>query len=1031
MTNTEAHKPRKFLSLKWKVLALTSLVLLSISISHITLNHIALVKQFETQADITHKQYIVQVGGLIERSAKQLQQIGGLLPILSGMKDPLISENKSQLEEAFNQHWPSLQIDIGIGLVRFYSKSNKLLGMWGDLQNSSPITSTVLGKVWYANEREQPVSAMDCSITCIQYTAVPMLADGKSIGVVLLGQSLADVILAFKQVSGTDIGVITTRKEKPDNEDRSGKWIPEWKADVTAITSPETTLKILHTGAVLQKSFSQISDGVRVKLNESNYNIRLIPLNGIEGGEKTSLAVITDISDDLIRIGQDTKESWTTAIIGLFITVGFLPILMWSPMSRIRRTSLRLPLLSERKFNEARADVERTHHLRIFDDETDILDKTAVDLSYQLEALESETKTYTNALSDRAKELAVQKDFVTNLLDTAQAIIITQDSRGEITMLNQFCEKLVGYNQSELLTFPFLRLISSDNITSMVIRELSDLVAGRITQLHHELTIRCKDGTKRDIAWFHSYSKRHENEAATVLSVGIDITDRKLAEVHARAAHYEKISAEAANLSKSAFLANMSHEIRTPLTAIIGFSESMLGGEQSESEREQTIKTIIRSGQHLQKIINDILDLSKVEAGKLDVELIKASPFEIMEDVKPLVQLQAKEKGLEFSINYEFPMPESIKTDKFRLRQILINLCNNAVKFTHDGNITVNVSCHPGANIMEFRIVDTGIGLSDNQKDIIFGAFSQADSSTTRQFGGTGLGLYLSRQLAHKLGGDITVDSNPDEGSVFTLTINTGPLDSVPLLSSPPKMAQDTISMPEISKLSFSGRLLLAEDNADNQRLISMRVQQTGADISIAENGKVAIEMALKQPYDLILMDIQMPVMNGLDAIKTLRNKGYTGSIVALTANAMQEDINNCKEAGSDGFLTKPIKWDKFFEVLKNSLPPGEKRNSNDIQPLKSTLIDDNPNMQNVVKQFIDYLPEKLEEIKNLYHDKDFTILKERLHTIKGTAGNFGFMDLTNVAASIEEDLKSKNFPGIEDHFSDFDHLYQRIKLGQ
>ena len=185
MTNTQAHKPRKFLSLKWKVLALTSLVLLSISISHITLNHIALVKQFETQADITHKQYIVQVGGLIERSAKRLQQIGGMLPILSGMKEPLISESKSQLEEAFNQHWPSLQIDIGIGLVRFYSKSNQLLGMWGDLQNSAPITSTVLGKVWYANEREQPVSAMDCSITCVQYTAVPMLADGRSIGVVL------------------------------------------------------------------------------------------------------------------------------------------------------------------------------------------------------------------------------------------------------------------------------------------------------------------------------------------------------------------------------------------------------------------------------------------------------------------------------------------------------------------------------------------------------------------------------------------------------------------------------------------------------------------------------------------------------------------------------------------------------------------------------------------------------------------------------------------------------------------------------
>jgi len=226
-------------------------------------------------------------------------------------------------------------------------------------------------------------------------------------------------------------------------------------------------------------------------------------------------------------------------------------------------------------------------------------------------------------------------------------------------------------------------------------------------------------------------------------------------------------------------------------------------------------------------------------------------------------------------------------------------------------------------------------------------------------------------------------------------------------------------------------RILYVDDETINLELLQLTFMEK-FDVITAESAEEGLSLlALNPDIHVIISDLRMPVMNGLDAIKTLRNKGYTGSIVALTANAMQEDINNCKEAGSDGFLTKPIKWDKFFEVLKNSLPPGEKRNSNDIQPLKSTLIDDNPNMQNVVKQFIDYLPEKLEEIKNLYHDKDFTILKERLHTIKGTAGNFGFMDLTNVAASIEEDLKSKNFPGIEDHFSDFDHLYQRIKLGQ
>jgi PAS domain S-box-containing protein len=1029
--NITEHHRRKFLSLKWKALALTSLVLISVSISHTTLNHMALVKQFETQGDITHKQYIVQIEGLIERSSKRLQQLGGMLPILSGMKKPLITESTTALDDVFSQHWPSLQIDIGVGLVRFYTKSNKLLGTWGDIEDSTPVSSTILGKVWYANERELPVSAMDCSVTCIQYTAVPMLADGQNIGVVLLGQSMADVILGFKQVSGTDIGIVTTRSQSSINNDAEpGKWISQWNADVTAITSPAKTLDILHASAIEAQTLSRALNSTRTHVNGRDYNVRLISLNGMEGGERTHLAVITDITEELARISRDTTDSWTTAIIGLLLMEGLLLILMWTPMSRLRRTSLRLPLLSERKFEEARADIKKSHRWQIFDDETDVLDKTAVDLSFHLEQLENESDTYTNALTERAEELAVQKDFVTNLLDTAQAIIITQDNRGEITMLNQYCEKLMGYDQGELLSYPFLRLISSDNISTIVIRDLSDLVTGKIKKLHHELTITCKDGTRRDIAWFHSYSQRHENGEATVLSVGIDITDRKKAEIHARAAHYEKVSAEAANHSKSAFLANMSHEIRTPLTAIIGFSEAMLDTKLSPSERENTIKTIIRSGRHLQNVINDILDLSKVEAGKLDVEPMDISPFELMEDVKPLVYLQAKEKKLKFSVNYEFPIPEKISSDKLRLKQILINLCNNAVKFTSSGSISVNISCHPEANIMEFRVIDTGIGLSPNQKDLIFEAFSQADSTTTRKYGGTGLGLYLSKQLANKLGGDITVDSKPGLGSTFLLTIDTGPLDSVALLSSTPAITQDAVQRSGAEQTTLSGRILLAEDNADNQRLIAMKVEQTGVEMSIADNGKIAVQMALQNPYDLILMDIQMPVMNGFDAIKMLRDNGYSGTIVALTANAMNEDIEACIEAGSDGFLAKPIDWDKFFKVLNDNLSP-EKNTKTPLVPIKSTLIDGNPKMQELVERYIECLPDQLDEIKNLYQLNDFNSLKELIHTIKGTAGNYGFLDLTNIAATINAELNNENYTDIESHFSEIDTIYERIKLGR
>ena len=1025
------HNPTvKFFSLKWKVLTLASLILISIAVSLTTLGHINLLKQFEIQSDITHNQYTVQVEGLVERSAQRMQQLGGMFPMLADMKAPLITGSKQSLNDAFNQHWPALQIDAGIEIVRFYSKSNQLLGVWGEQQDSSSISSTVLGWVWYASEREQPVSIIDCKMTCIQYAVVPMLAEGKAIGVVLLGKSLADVILGFKQVSGTDIGVLAVRNRKEVSATEHGKWISQWDVDVVAVTSPGRTLNILHASADQQHVLSNSLRGIRTKYNGRDYEVRVIPLNAIEGGESASLVVITDITDNLIRIGRDSKASLITAIVGLFIAEGLLLVLMWSPMSRLRRTSLSLPLLSERKYKEIRANVRSKEHWYMVNDETDVLDRTAIDLSHQLECLENETKNYTATLTERAEELAVQKDFVTNLLDTAQAIIITQDNHGEITMINQYCAKLIGYREDELLFFPFARLISEDDVSADSLNDLMDLVTGRIEQLHHELKITCKDGSQRDIAWFHSGSQRDDNTKSTVLSVGIDITDRKIAEEEAKAAHYEKISAESANLSKSAFLANMSHEIRTPLTAIIGFSEAMLEHQQSPYEQDKSIRTIIRSGHHLQKIINDILDLSKIEAGKLDVELITVSPFALMEDVKPLINLQADEKGLIFNVNYEYPMPEYINSDQVRLKQILINLCNNAIKFTSSGSVSVNISCDAEAQQMKFCIHDTGIGLTPEQVGKIFEAFAQADSSTTRKYGGTGLGLHLSRELANKLGGDIVVESNPGVGSTFTVTVGTGPLDGITFLSEPALLLDEEVTrLPHVGNASLSGQILLAEDNIDNQELIALRLRGVGVELAVAGNGQVAAEMALSHLYDLILMDMQMPVMNGLDAIKTLRTKGYAGPIVALTANAMREDVDSCMAAGADDFLSKPINWDQFFQALHKYM---DSNDGDDVQaiPIKSTLLEEDPSMLGLVTKYVNTLSSQFEEIRKVYREKDFVMLKECIHRIKGTAGNYGFIDVTNVAASIEIELRNNKYTNIEEHIIEFDNLYARIKQG-
>lgn len=382
---------------------------------------------------------------------------------------------------------------------------------------------------------------------------------------------------------------------------------------------------------------------------------------------------------------------------------------------------------------------------------------------------------------------------------------------------------------------------------------------------------------------------------------------------------------ESATKAKTNFLANMSHEIRTPLTAIIGFGNLLKSNDLSETDKINALNTIVENGIHLQQIINDILDLSKIEANKLDIDSTEVSPFKIINDVEALLRLQCSEHDLSYSSNLIFPLPKKIKTDPLRFKQILINLCSNAVKFTKRGFITINMSYDSNKHKLIVDVKDSGIGLSPEQQGKIFEEFIQADSSTTRQFGGTGLGLSLSRQLAKKLGGNILVQSELGKGSCFTLSIDTGQIDNNELVYEAPTKDRTSIeNKTRNRRKTLKGNVLLAEDNINNQQLISLYVTRTKANINIVSDGIQAIESAMNNDYDLILMDMQMPNMDGLEATKILRQKGYTKPISALTANAMQQDINQCFDAGCDDFLSKPINVKEFNALLEKYLPTDE-----------------------------------------------------------------------------------------------------------
>ena len=388
---------------------------------------------------------------------------------------------------------------------------------------------------------------------------------------------------------------------------------------------------------------------------------------------------------------------------------------------------------------------------------------------------------------------------------------------------------------------------------------------------------------------------------------------------------------EQASRAKNEFLANMSHEIRTPMTAILGYAELCLAAETSEAERQRYSQVIFTNGEHLLGVINDILDVAKIEAGRMTVEPTLCSPFDVVSEVVGLMEVPAKERGLDLVVRNEGQIPEVVRTDPTRLRQILINLVGNAIKFTDEGEVTLAFhmeSLEGGSETLVFEVQDTGVGMSSDQIERVFQPFIQADSSTTRKYGGTGLGLAISRTLARMLGGDLLCKSEPGKGSVFRVTIAPGPLDGVRRLGRFPSGGlgvRASVRAPLVLAPELRGRVLLAEDVAVNRRLIKLILERAGVAVESAENGRIAQEMARAaleagEPFDIVFMDMQMPEMDGYEATRRLRQAGYLRPIVALTSHSMSGERQRCLQAGCDDYMTKPIDKMVLLRVLNRFL---------------------------------------------------------------------------------------------------------------
>jgi PAS domain S-box-containing protein len=515
--------------------------------------------------------------------------------------------------------------------------------------------------------------------------------------------------------------------------------------------------------------------------------------------------------------------------------------------------------------------------------------------------------------------------------DNVDDIIWTADMNLRWTYISPSMERFRGYTAAESMNQTVNQILTpasaeaaQNALAEFLLAAKDDRVWDQPVRL--EVEYHCKDGSTKWAEVNVSVVRSFDGGPVGMVGVTRDISGRKQAEEQLNQARQ---SAEAASRAKSEFLANMSHEIRTPMTAILGYTDLLLadeGIERAPEHRREAFETIQRNGKHLLGLINDILDLSKIESGKMEIQRVRCSPLALLADLESLLRVRAAEKSLALEVEVCGLLPETVLTDPLRLRQVLVNLVGNAIKFTDQGKVRVvaRLVSDGDPRRLRFDVTDTGIGMSEEQIGKLFQPFSQVDGSAARQFGGTGLGLAISRRLVEALGGAIEVYAVPDKGSTFSVTIDPGPLDGIPLVHETAPTAQRAKSTAKAAAhdaAELHVRVLLAEDGPDNQRLISFILKKAGAEVTAVENGQLAVVSALAKheagrPFEVILMDMQMPVMDGYAATRTLRQHGYIGPIIALTAHAMVEDRQKCLDAGCDDYTTKPIDRQRLLDVV-------------------------------------------------------------------------------------------------------------------
>jgi PAS domain S-box-containing protein len=620
------------------------------------------------------------------------------------------------------------------------------------------------------------------------------------------------------------------------------------------------------------------------------------------------------------------------------------------------------------------------------------------------------------------QRLRDQQFYTRSLIESNIDALMTTDPSGIITDVNKQMEALTGCTRDELIGAPFKSYFTDPERAEAGIK----LVLGEKKLTDYELTACARDGKQTVVSYNATTFYDRDRTLQGVFAAARDVTERKRVEAELQQA---KAAAESASQTKSDFLASMSHEIRTPMNAIIGIAD-LLAKTSLSPEQDKYVQIFRRAGDNLLNLINDILDLSKVEASQLELERTGFSLNDLLEKVREMVAVRAHEKGLALVCAIAPEVPRDLVGDPTRLRQVLLNLLGNAIKFTESGEVALRVTADANSTVsssLRFTISDTGIGIPSEKLGAVFERFTQADSSTTRRYGGSGLGLTISKRLVELMGGCIRVESDVAKGSVFSFT--------VPLEIWAGATRRATVSVGADPEQPLPAlRILLVEDSPDNRTITLAYLQDTPYQVEVAENGAIAYEKFTAGHYDLLLMDRQMPIMDGLTATRAIRvweqtNHRPSTPIIALTASALKGDQEKCVAAGCTAYLTKPIKQEVLLQAIKEHsigvLPSSKGESSWD----ETILVRANPKLTDLIPGFLQNRRHDVIAMLDALDRGDFETVESLGHGMKGAGGSWGFQGITDVGAALEQAARSANTDASHKWVDELSRYLDRVEV--